>query len=77
MKKIDTNRGFIRAIILIIIILVTAKFFGINVDALWNNFLGPVVFFIWDAMLWIANFLHKILKFALDSFNYITGILAR
>jgi hypothetical protein len=77
MKKINDNRGFIRTIILIIIILVTAKFFGINVDAIWNNFLGPIVFFIWDAILWIANFLHNLLKFGLDSFYFVTDKLSR
>jgi hypothetical protein len=73
-KHLGQNRGFIRIIILIIVILVIGSFFGLNFDSFWNNILAPIVAFVWGLVVVIANFLSALLRAGIAGFDNISNL---
>ncbi len=64
MKKNLNNkdRGFVRLIIILIIVLLIAAFMGYTPNQVWDNAIFPVISFIWKAVVLFVNFLINILK---------------
>ncbi len=67
--------GFIKIIIILIIILVIASFYGFSPNYVWGHYLAPIFSFIWDVIVALAGFLVKILKAAWGTFNYLIGLI--
>jgi len=62
MKYQNKQRGFVRFIILLIVVLVIAQLAGYNPIELWNNIVWPVILFGWKVILIVVNLLVDILR---------------
>lgn len=69
MKNKNTQRGFIRFIILVIVILVAAQLLGYGPLEFINKVLVPAVVIGWKVVLWIVNFIVEILRAGYAAFN--------
>ncbi|HRY30952.1 MAG TPA: hypothetical protein P5328_00975 [Candidatus Paceibacterota bacterium] len=69
------SRGFIRLIILLIVILVIASLLGFSPQYVWTNYLAPIFGFIWRLIVAFAGFLVKLLKAAGEAFDYLLDLI--
>jgi hypothetical protein len=74
MKNKEISRGFISTIVLIIVILIIASFYGFGPNKILNEFIMPVLKFIWGIIVWIVNFVVAILSAAINAFKAIGGL---
>lgn len=66
--------GFITMIVLIIVILIIASFYGFGPQVILNEFILPVVSFIWGVIVWVVNLLVGLIKSAINAFNTLVRI---
>ena len=57
------NRGFLRIILILIILLVIISLLGLDAGKIWNNIFAPLFMFIGDLIVGIANFLVSLLRY--------------
>ena len=63
MKNNSNNKsGFVRIIILLILILLVASFMGYNPAEVWDNAIFPVISFVWKIIVFFVGMLITILK---------------
>lgn len=74
-KAGERQQGFLKLIVLIVIALIVLNFLGFNIDALWNDFIFPVVKMIWDVCVWFANVLYSLLKVGFASIGVVVDII--
>ncbi len=61
-EKISTNKGFVRIIIALIIILVVLSLLGLNVNRIWYGLILPIFSFIGNLIYMIAGWLVGLLR---------------
>jgi hypothetical protein len=71
----NKEKGFIRIIIILIIIGVIMTFLGFNPLKLWDYVILPVVEFIWGIIVWFVDFVVGLLRNAGSSFDKLLNIL--
>ena len=75
LTKNTENGGFIKLIILLIVILVVAGIYGFSPQHVWTNYLAPIFIFIWNVIAALAGFMVKALKAGWGAFNYLVGFV--
>lgn len=63
MKDKNTKRGFVRLIVILIIILIVLGFLGLDITKVWSEVFLPIFSFIGDLILGIAKWLISILRY--------------
>lgn len=76
-KQINQKGGFIRIILVIIIILVVSKFIGFSPETIWTNAIVPALEKFWEIIKWIADTLYLIIKILLDLITIGVDVLKR
>ena len=74
-ERDKNERGFIKMLILIIIVLVIASVYGFGPSVIWNDFIMPVVMFLWGIIVWIINFVVAIVRAMVDGVKTILEII--
>jgi hypothetical protein len=69
MKKFSLNNkdGFIKQLILLIIVVIILSYFGLNPLVLWNDYAVP-------AILWIFGILFKVISFLIEIIMYLVRL---
>ena len=62
-NKLNNKKGFVRLIVVLIIILVLLSLVGIDPVFVWNNFFRPIFGFIGNIILSVANWLTSVLRY--------------
>ncbi len=62
MKHLNENRGFIRVIATLILILVILSLLGLDANSIWFNFFKPIFSFIGNIIVVTANWLVSLLR---------------
>lgn len=64
-----TDGGFIQLIILLIIVLVVASLYGYGPQYMWDSYIQPIINFIWNIVVAIAEFAVRVIQKAADMSN--------
>ena len=71
----NKEKGFVRIIIILVIIGVIMTLLGYNPVVLWDSVIMPVLAFIWGIVVWFVDFVVGLLRNAGDAFDKLLGIL--
>lgn len=58
----NKKSGFIQIILMVVFVLVLAGLYGYNPEIVWDNFIGPILYWLWDLIESIANFILYIIR---------------
>jgi len=75
MKNNLQEKGFIKLILLIIVILVVLSFNGFDPQTIWEDYIVKGIVFVWSIISWAVDILVGLIKAALASFEIIGNIL--
>ncbi len=70
----NTEKGFIRLIIILVILGVVLTIMGYNPVTLWNMFVIPVLSFIWGIIVWFVDFLVSLIREGGEAFDKILNV---
>lgn len=79
-KKIDQKerqKGFIKIIVVLVIIIIIANLLGFGPDTVWNNAILPLVQFMWKIAIWVAGVLKPILNIFIIAFDILIDLANR
>jgi len=71
----ESEGGFLKLIVLIVIALIVLNFLGFNIESLWSDFILPIVSVIWNICVWFANVLYGLLKVGFASIGAVVDIV--
>jgi len=71
------NEGFLQIIILIVIALVVAAFFGYGPQTLWNDYLAPAILYVWGILVVIVEFIVSLVSSIIGGIQKISNIIHR
>ena len=63
-NNLDSNKGFIQIIVILIIVLVVINLAGLDATRIWTGLFEPVFSFIGRVIVGAANFVVNLLKYA-------------
>jgi hypothetical protein len=62
LKTGESEAGFLKLIVLIVIALIVLNFIGFDINNLWGDYIFPILESGWNILVWIANFLYGFVK---------------
>lgn len=74
-QKNHNDRGFIKTITIIIVVLVIANFLGFSPELLWDKFFSPAIDIIWKIAVWGVGLLSSLIKIILDLFHVVSDMI--
>jgi len=66
-NDLNSNKGFMRIIVILIIILVVLNLAGLDASGIWTGLFQPIFSFIGNVIVSVANFLVNLLRYAWNS----------
>jgi len=71
----ESEGGFLKLIVLIVIALIVLNFLGFDIQALWSGIIHPIIIFIWNILSWFANILYGLLKAGFGAIELVVDIM--
>jgi len=74
-KKGESEKGFFKLLVLIVVALIILNFLGFNTESLWSDFIFPIIDTVWKVLVWFANVLYGLIKIGFNSIELIVDII--
>ena len=70
----NQQKGFLRLIVLIIVILLVLSFLVFNPEEIWNDYIVKAIAIIWGIILWAVNILKGLVEAGMSAFESLKGL---
>lgn len=70
----NQEKGFLKIILLIIVVLLVLSFLGFNPEQIWNDYVVKAIAILWGIILWAVNILKALIDFGIASFEELRSL---